>query len=71
MFDNALVLPEYLVEFDYVINQHSNNDLYRLRDGQVKQLNDECKKMFGSVSEAQKVLKSNHLKFSLSPKDNH
>lgn len=32
VFDNALVLPEYLVEFDYVLNQKSANESKRLSD---------------------------------------
>ena len=32
MFDNALVLPEYLVEFDYVVNKNSAIESKRLSD---------------------------------------
>jgi len=32
VFDNALVLPEYLVEFDYVINKNSAAESKRLAD---------------------------------------
>ena len=61
MFDNALVLPEYLVEFDYVINQQTASENKRLSD--VSALNSECNKLFGSVSETQRVLENTYIKY--------
>ena len=50
VFDNALVLPEYLVEFDYIISQQSAVETKRLSDANA--LNSECNKMFQSVNES-------------------
>ena len=53
VFDNALVLPEYLVEFDYVINKPppmmGPEDLKRMQD--VTWLNTESNKLFNGITE--------------------
>jgi hypothetical protein len=35
VFDNALVLPEYLVEFEYVTNNKSASESRRMKDATV------------------------------------
>jgi hypothetical protein len=49
VFDNALVLPEYLVEFDYISNKVSASDNKKLQD--VNLLNSECNKLFKGITE--------------------
>ena len=62
VFDNALVLPEYLVEFDYVLNQKSANESKRLSD--ISALNSECNKLFQGISETQKVLENTYIRYT-------
>jgi capsular polysaccharide biosynthesis protein len=61
VFDNALVLPEYLVEFDYVINKNSAAETKRLSD--VIQLNSECNKLFKGITETQRVLENTYIRY--------
>jgi len=56
VLDNALVLPEYLVDFDYNMNPKDITESKRLSE--ITQLNDECNQLFGGVAEAQKILQS-------------
>jgi hypothetical protein len=56
VIDNALVLPEYLVDFDYNMSQKDITESKRLSE--ISLLNDECNQLFGGVSEAQRVLES-------------
>jgi hypothetical protein len=49
VFDNALVLPEYLVEFDYISNKGNLNENKKLQD--VNVLNAECNKLFKGITE--------------------
>lgn len=49
VFDNALVLPEYLVEFDYISNKTSAAETKKLSD--VNVLNSECNKLFKGITE--------------------
>lgn len=56
VIDNALALPEYLVDFDYNMNPSDITESKRLSDLSV--LNDECNNLFIGVTEAQRVLES-------------
>lgn len=61
MFDNALVLPEYLVEFDYLTTNQSASDIKKVSD--VNILNQECNKLFSSVNETQRVLENTYIRY--------
>jgi hypothetical protein len=60
VLDNALVLPEYLVEFEYVTNLKGPNDMTPKTDSSKKLLADnadnamidECNKMFDAINGA-------------------
>ena len=56
VIDNALVLPEYLVDFDYNMSQKDITESKRLSE--ISLLNEECNQLFGGVAEAQRVLES-------------
>ena len=62
VFDNALVLPEYLVEFDYVVNHKSQADTRKMSD--VQQVNSECNKLFKGITETQRVLENTYIKYA-------
>lgn len=51
VFDNALVLPEYLVEFDYVANKNQMNheEMKKMQD--VHWLNSQCNQLFKGITE--------------------
>lgn len=65
VFDNALVLPEYLVEFDYVLNRASSglgqDEAKKMQD--APWLNGECSKLFRGISETQRVLRNTYIKY--------
>ena len=61
VFDNALVLPEYLVEFDYITNHTNSSEAKKLTD--VSVLNNECNNLFNSINETQKVLENTYIRF--------
>lgn len=44
VLDNALALPEYLVEFDYITNPKSAAENKRFSDAAV--INEECNNLF-------------------------
>jgi len=50
VIDNALALPEYLVDFDYNMNPSDIAESKRLSELSV--LNDECNILFTGVTEA-------------------
>ena len=54
VLDHALALPEYLVEFDYVVNHHAAAESRRLSEPGV--INEECNALFGGVTEAARML---------------
>ncbi len=56
VIDNSLVLPEYLVDFDYNMSQKDISESKRLSELSV--LNEECNQLFAGVAEAQRVLES-------------
>lgn len=62
VFDNALVLPEYLVEFDYISNKGALNDNKKLQD--VNLLNAECNKLFKGITETQRVLENTYIRYA-------
>jgi len=62
VFDNALVLPEYLVEFDYISNKTSAAETKKLSD--VNVLNSECNKLFKGITETQRVLENTYIKYA-------
>ena len=62
MFDNALVLPEYLVVFDYVSNKGAMTDNKKLQD--VNLLNSECNKLFKGITETQRVLENTYIRYA-------
>lgn len=49
MLDNALVLPEYLVEFDYITNPSSIAENRRL--GDIGVINEECNTLLKGIPE--------------------
>ena len=48
VLDNALVLPEYLVEFEYLNNQKAES-----RPMDPSSLNEECNALFKGINPAQ------------------
>ena len=60
VFDNALVLPEYLVEFDYQLSTKAANENKRLSD--ISALNSECNKLFSGITDTQKVVENTYLR---------
>ncbi len=55
VLDNALILPEYLVEFEYVTNIKSGIDGgpdLKAGSNLVEQLNEDCNKLLGAVNGA-------------------
>jgi hypothetical protein len=60
VLDNALVLPEYLVEFEYITNLKSPNDIKK-PDG-VDTLNDDTNKLLSAINGAQKVLENTYIR---------
>jgi hypothetical protein len=50
VIDNALALPEYLVDFDYNMNPSDIAESKRLSELSV--LNDDCNNLFTGVTEA-------------------
>jgi hypothetical protein len=60
ILDNTLVLPEYLVEFEYVTNQKSPQDTKKA--GEVESINEDCNKMLGAINGAQKVLENTYIR---------
>lgn len=56
VLDNALALPEYLVEFDYITNPKSAAENKRFSDAAV--INEECNNLFQGISRSQKVLEN-------------
>jgi len=52
--DNALVLPEYLVEYDYISNKSEVQETKRLSN--TDRLNTECNKMLKSINSTKKIL---------------
>lgn len=63
VLDNALILPEYLVEFEYTTNIKSDdpNDS-KVANNTVEQLNEDCNKLLGAVNGAQKVLENTYIR---------
>ena len=58
VLDNALVLPEYLVEFEYVTSVKGGDGLKAGEAG-----NDiECNRMFTAINNAQKVLENTYIR---------
>ena len=62
MLDNALVLPEYLVEFDYITNPSSIAENRRL--GDIAVINEECNKLLGGIPETQRVLENTSMRYA-------
>ena len=70
VLDNALVLPEYLVEFEYMTTltpppkvgtSSSVEGLKRPLDS-VELLNEDCNKLLAAVNSAQKVLENTYIR---------
>jgi hypothetical protein len=63
VLDNALILPEYLVEFEYTTNIKAGgpNDS-RVGLDSVEILNDDCNKLLNAVNSAQKVLENTYIR---------
>jgi Leucine-rich repeat (LRR) protein len=69
VLDNALVLPEYLVEFEYIsgANQSlgkpgSTTDPLKKPLDSVDLLNDDCNKLLAAVNSAQRVLENTYIR---------
>ena len=66
VLDNALILPEYLVEFEYITNiKPSSGPGADLKVGSteaMEQLNSDCNKLLGAVNGAQKVLENTYIR---------
>lgn len=56
VLDNALVLPEYLVDFEYITDHGMIAENKRLQD--VALINEECNQLFKGVTETQRVFES-------------
>lgn len=56
VIDNALVLPEYLVDFDYNMSTKDISESKRLSE--ISVLNEECNQLFNGVTEASRVLET-------------
>ena len=64
VLDNALILPEYLVEFEYTTNIKSGaspSDV-KVPTDTVEQLNEDCNKLLSAVNGAQKVLENTYIR---------
>ena len=60
VLDNALVLPEYLVEFEYITNIKSPTE--SKKTDSIEVLNEETNKLFFAVNGAQRVLENTYIK---------
>ena len=60
VLDNALVLPEYLVEFEYITNQKAPNEVKKALDAEA--LNEDTNKLLGAIGGAQKVLDNTYIR---------
>mmetsp|Transcript_13692 Transcript_13692/g.9850 ORF Transcript_13692/g.9850 Transcript_13692/m.9850 type:complete len:110 (+) Transcript_13692:895-1224(+) len=56
VLDNALVLPEYLVEFEYSTNAKG------ALDSMSDAVNEECNSMFEAINSVQKVLDNSYIR---------
>jgi hypothetical protein len=59
VFDNALVLPEYLVEFEYVTTNKSASEGRKMKDQQL--LNQDLNGLLGAINSANKVLDNTYI----------
>lgn len=59
VLDNALALPEYLVDFDYITSQSSVAENKRLQETPV--INEECSALFKGVIESQRMLEQTNI----------
>jgi len=64
VFDNALVLPEYLVEFDYVVNKTQLNAEETKKMLDVHWLNQQCNMLFKGITETQRVLENTYIRYA-------
>ena len=60
VLDNALVLPEYLVEFEYVTTPKSSQDAKKVDS--LEAINEETNKFLLAVNGAQKVLENTYIR---------
>ena len=60
VLDNALVLPEYLVEFEYLTNVKTPTD--SKKQDSVDGINEETNKLLLAVNGAQKVLENTYIR---------
>ena len=56
------MLPEYLVEFDYVSSKGPMIDNKKIAD--VNVLNSECNKLFKGITETQRVLENTYIRYA-------
>jgi len=59
VLDNALVLPEYLVEFEYITNLPPSK---ASADKKEDALNEDCNKLLAAVNNAQRVLENTYIR---------
>jgi hypothetical protein len=59
VLDHGLILPEYLVEFEYETPSQDNEELNIPSD--IKELNKETSHIFAATNEAQKILQNTYL----------
>ena len=68
VLDNALVLPEYLVEFEYISGstpqaaKGSSTDPLKKPVDSVDVVNEECNKLLAAVNSAQRVLENTYIR---------
>ena len=68
VLDNALVLPEYLVEFEYISgatpqpSKGSSTDPLKKTVDSVDVVNEECNKLLAAVNSAQRVLENTYIR---------
>jgi|LauGreDrversion4_2_1035121.scaffolds.fasta_scaffold1110612_1 hypothetical protein len=67
VLDNALVLPEYLVEFEYITSLNpapkaGSASVEGLKRDSVDLLNEDCNKLLAAVNNAQRVLENTYIR---------
>lgn len=68
VLDNALVLPEYLVEFEYVTNLKTPPDQKKSSASDQSSgdiINDDCNKLLEAINGAQKVLENTYINYGI------
>jgi hypothetical protein len=62
--DNALVLPEYLIEFDYIVGNNKTSLDVNKKVTDRNLLNSECNMFFKGVTGLQRVLENTYIRYA-------